>query len=121
VVVLSQTAELHRIGGIWFEVRRAPLPDPEYRPVVRKVGRPRNPYSRSSDEVVVEVVVRQLVTPTVVDIVTGQPVAAGPELDQHDAWREYRKAVPSRTYAAYRRQLSRAELRQHGLQNQAAG
>lgn len=119
VVALSETVELRRIGGVWFEVRRAPLPEPEYRPVLRHVRRPRNPYSRSSDEVIVEVVVRQLVTPTVVDIVTGQPVAAGPELDQQDAWREYRKAVPTRTYAVFRRQLSRTELRRYGLENDA--
>lgn len=119
VVVLSEAVELRKIGGIWFEVQRAPMPEPEYRAVLRQVRKQRNPYRRCSDEIIVEVVVRQLVTPAVVDIVTGQPVAAGPELDQHDAWREYRKAVPARTYAACRRQLSRAELRRHGLQNDA--
>ena len=119
VIVLSEMVELRRFNGIWFEVQRAALPQPEYIPLRRQIRKRRNPYSWPPAEISVDVVVRQLITPAVVDIVTGKPVTAGPELDEHDAWREYRKAVPSRTYAASRRQLSRAELRRHGLQNAA--
>ena len=58
---------------------------------------------------------RQLVPPAVRDIVTGLAVRAGPELDEPRGWAEHRRAHPSRTYAVSKRQLSRVELRRHGL------
>ena len=59
----------------------------------------------------------QLVTQAVRDAVTGEAVLAGPEIDDHEARRRYRKAHPERVYAAAKRQLSRRKRRRHGLTN----
>jgi hypothetical protein len=115
---LSATCELRNISGGWYEVRLAPLPAPEYRPVRRTVKRPARPYDRSSPERTAEVLLYQLVTPAVRDVVTGEAVTAGPEVDDHDSWRRYRQDRPERVYAVAKRQLSRRELRRHGLRNQ---
>ena len=74
-------------------------------------------YLTDSPMVEREVVVRQLVTPAVVDVVSGRPVRAGPELDDELSRRAYCKEHPDRTYAVAKRQLSKAELRRHGLSN----
>jgi hypothetical protein len=107
---LDDRHELRRLDGIWFAVELAPLPDPDYRPVSRKLETASGKRPR-------EVVVRQLVTPAVYDVVTGAAICAGPELDEPRAWAAYRKAHPARVYAVGKRQLSRAELRRHGLTN----
>jgi hypothetical protein len=97
-IALSPTAELRRICGVWYEVALAPLPAPEYR--ASPVG-------------------RRLVTPAVRDAVAAGPVLAGPEFDRPTDWRIFRAANPNRTYAVAKRQLSRRELRSHGLTNMA--
>jgi hypothetical protein len=115
-VAVDDRRELRRLGGIWFEIRLAALPDPEYRAVARPEPLAAlGPPTRKGREVVV----RQLVTAAVHDIVSGQAVCAGPELDEPRAWAAYRKARPDRRYAVNKRQLSRAELRRHGLANMA--
>lgn len=112
-VVITEARELRRLNGLWFEVVLAPLPAPEYRTVLRPAaaspsGKPR------------EAAFRQLVTPAVVDAVSGKAVCAGPELDEAPAWKAYRQAQPSRSYAVSKRQLSRSELRRYGLANAVA-
>ena len=109
VMPLDADRELRRLGGLWFEVRLAPIPEPEYRAVTRCVSSDGKPPR--------EVVVRQIVTPAVHDAVTGAAVWAGPELDEPRAWDAYRKAHPRRLYAVAKRQVSRAELRRYGLTN----
>jgi hypothetical protein len=106
-VSLTEDCELRRLRGLWFAVRLAPLPKPEYRTVTR-------PARGARDQAIT---VRQLVTPAVRDIVTGLAVCAGPEIDEPRGWAEHRRAHPSRTYAVSKRQLSRVELRRHGLAN----
>nr|WP_313040747.1 hypothetical protein [Brevundimonas diminuta] len=114
---LASFRELRRIGGIWYEVRLAPLPEPEYRPVIRSVNQKVRPYRVVSPMRMIEVRVHQLVTPAVQDAVTGEAVLAGPESDDHDSWKRYRQDRPERVYAVAKRQLSRRELRRHGLSN----
>ena len=109
--------EFRQLRGIWFEVRLATLPCAEYRAVSRTIEQPQHRYGPSGRVRKVEVVVRQLVTPAVVDVVTGAPVNAGPDIDEASAWDAFRKQNPRLIYAAGKRQLSRAELRRHGLQN----
>lgn len=118
-VRFSPLCELRRIGGVWYEVRLAPLPEPEYRPVVRTVKQRINPYAAASPERTMQFRLHQLVTPAVQDIVSGDAVLAGPEIDDHDSWRRYRETRPERVYAIAKRELSRRELRMHGLKNEA--
>ncbi|MBA4793650.1 MAG: hypothetical protein H2041_08295 [Phenylobacterium sp.] len=113
VMPLDDNRELRRLGGLWFEVRLAPLPEPEYRAVTRSVSSHGKPPREAS--------LRQLVTPAVHDAVTGAAVCAGPELDEPRAWEAYRKAHTRRLYAVAKRQVSRAELRRYGLTNDPAG
>jgi len=110
-VGLTEDRELRRLKGLWFEVRLARLPKPEYCTVTRPV-RGAGSTARAR-----EITDRQLVTPAVRDIVTGLAVCAGPEIDEPRGWAEHRRAHPSRTYAVSKRQLSRVELRRHGLAN----
>jgi hypothetical protein len=116
-VRLSPRLELRNVAGVWFEIALAPLPQPEYRRVRREQKQPTNPYDAASPERTVEVWVHQLVTPAVRDAVTGEAVLAGPEIDDHELRRRYGEAHPERVYAAAKRQLSRRELRRHGLTN----
>lgn len=114
---LSPLCELRRIGGVWYAVRLAPLPDPEYRAVIRSVKQKVRPYRPISPVRTLEVRVHQLVTPAVQDAVTGEAVLAGPESDDHESWKRYRRDRPERVYAVAKHQLSRRELRRHGLSN----
>lgn len=112
-VAVSDHREFRRLDGLWFEITLATLPSPEYRTVLR-------PAAPSPSGQAREAAVRQLVTPAVVDAVSGKAVCAGPELDDDRAWKAFRQAHPSRTYALSKRQLSRSELRRHGLTNSVA-
>ena len=112
-VSLTEDRELQRLRGLWFEVRLAQLPRPEYRTVTRPA---RGAGSTAGAR---EITVRQLVTPAVRDIVSGLAICGGPEIDEPRGWAQYRRAHPSRTYAVSKRQLSRMELRRHGLANAA--
>lgn len=78
------------------------------------------PWAVSSPERTVEVRLHQLTTPAVRDGVTGEAVPVGPEIDDHESWRRYRKDRPERVYAVSKRQLSGRELRRHGLSNPVA-
>lgn len=114
---LAPLRELRCIAGLWYEVRLAPLPEPEYQPVMRAMKQRLKPWVASSPERIVEVRLHQLVTSAVHDAVTGQAIPAGPEVDDHQSWRRYRERHPERVYAIAKRQLSRGELRRHGLSN----
>jgi hypothetical protein len=116
---LAALCELRRVAGIWYEVRLAPLPEPEYRTVGRSLKQRLKPCSESSPVRTMDVQLRQLTTPAARDAVTGEAVTAGPEFDDHESWHRYRNDHPERVYAVAKRQLSRRELRQHGLENQA--
>lgn len=118
-VRLADNLELRKIAGHWYEITLGRLPEPDYRPVARLLKQPTRPYAATSSMRVVEVVVRQLVTPAVTDAVTGKPVFSGPEIDETDAWRRYRAENPDGCYATGKRQLSRRELRHHHLRNDA--
>jgi hypothetical protein len=118
LVRLSALRELRKIDGVWFEVTMAPLPQPEYRRVRRQVKQPVNPYDPAAPERTVEIWAHQLITPGVRDAVTGATVLAGPEVDDHARRRSYEAEHPERVYAVGKRQLSRRELRRHGLTNE---
>src|SRR5262249_14889113 len=84
-IALAFDRELRCIDGLWFEVTLAPLPEPEYRehrelrPIAlnwRAGGRP---------IVEMEMKVRRLATPAVVDVVAGALVPAGPDTDESSA------------------------------------
>ena len=117
-VRLADNLELRNIAGHWYEITLGRLPEPDYRPVERLLKQPSRPYAAASSVRMVEVVVRQLVTPAVRDVVTGKPVLSGPEIDEREAWRRYRAENPDRCYAIGKRQLSRRELRHHHLKNE---
>ena len=108
-VRLSDECELRRLVGLWHKVRLAPLPAPEYRAVTRPKKLPNGG--------IVEVVVRQLATPAVFDVVTGEAVVCGPEIDDAEGRKRHTAGRPARTYAVAKRQLSNRELRRHGLAN----
>jgi hypothetical protein len=116
-IALALDRELRRVGGLWYEVTLARLPEPEYRAVceVRKVALKR--FARTSPVIEMEMTVRRLVTPAVRDVVSGDGVQAGPAIDDEREWIEYRRTHPDRRYAVGKRTLSRTELRRHGLRN----
>ena len=109
--------EHRKLEGIWYQVRLAPLPEPTYRAVRRKVPAQEESNGSQGGRTEIESIFRQLATPAVVDVVTGLPVKAGPETDDERAWTDFRKACPERLYAVAKRQLARTELRKHGLSN----
>ena len=117
-VALSSQRELRRIEGLWYEIALAPLPQPEYRSFVEQRKIPQKLYARSSPTVEMEMRVRRLVTPAVIDAVSGKAVPCGPEIDAPETWAEYRKRYPDGKHAVAKRSLSRRELRQHGLANE---
>ena len=82
---------------------------------LRKVALKR--YQRNGPTIEIEVNIRRLVTPAVLDLVTGRSIPTGPDVDEEAAWREYRRSYPDPRYAIGKRQLSRKELRRHGLAN----
>jgi hypothetical protein len=116
-IALAADRELRRIDGLWYEVALAPLPEPAYRAFeeVRKLAL--KVYARRSPVIEVEVKVRRLVTPAVIDAVSGGAVPAGPETDDERSWAEYRRTHPDRRFALGKRTLSRTELKRHGLRN----
>jgi hypothetical protein len=118
-IELSATRALHRIDGIWYEVVLAPLPKPEYRlrAELERVTLKRSYGARP----VVEMWVtrRRLANGPVFDVARRVYVQLGPAVDDHSDWRWYRRDHPERRYAATKRQLSRKELRRHGLENRS--
>jgi hypothetical protein len=118
-IELSATRALHRIDGIWYEVALAPLPEPEYR---LSAERERVALKRSfGTRPVVEMWVtrRRLANGPVFDVARRVHIPLGPAIDKDWAWCRYRRDYPDRRYAVTKRQLSRKELRRHGLANQA--
>jgi hypothetical protein len=116
-VPLADECELRCIGGVWYEVRLAHLPNPEYRPCREIQKRPLKPYNPRSPVIEIEMSVRRLLTPAVRDVATGSLIEAGPLIDDAAGWNAYRRARPDRRYTISKRTLSRRELRQHGLSN----
>lgn len=117
-IALSVDRELRRVDGIWYEMRMAPLPKPVYRAFSEtRLLRLKSSASRSP-VVSLSVTVRRLVTPPVRDAMRAL-IPAGPETDDQANWEAYRKRYPDRRYAIAKRVLSRAELRRHGLRNEA--
>jgi hypothetical protein len=120
-IELSSARELRRVDGIWYEITLAPLPRPEYRSFteLRKVALKR--YQRNSPVIEMEVNVHRLISPAVLDVVTGRSIPVGPEIDEETAWREYQRGYPDRRYAISKRQVPKKELRRHGLANVDSG
>jgi len=116
-IPLGPEAELRRIDGFWYEIRLAPLPEPEYVAFISREtipGRQRSPRV----SVPIDVVKRLLNTAPVEDVVSRTLIPAGPTIDTPAGWRAYRNAYPDRRYAIAKRRLSRAELRRHRLADQ---
>ncbi len=113
-VRLSDEIELQRIDGLWFEVRLAPVPTPEYRvcemTVQRKLGF--HPNARS---VALDLKIRRLISAPVRDLITGKLIPLGPPVDTETNWRYHRFHHPERHYAVSKRSLSHKELKRHGL------
>ncbi len=107
---------LRKIDGIWYEVTFADLPKPEYRAYLVLEEVARSVYFDSAMRLI-ERVVRRLVTPGCFDVVTGEAVLAGPPTDDEASRKRYLAEHPERRYAIAKRQLSRRELRRHGLSN----
>lgn len=118
-VALAPDRELRRIAGFWYELRLAPLPEPVYRNVAERRSVPLRPHHRRSPIADSEITARYLITLSVRDAATGELVAVGPDVDEPRAWAEYRRQHPDRRYAVAKRRLSKAELRRHGLRDQA--
>jgi hypothetical protein len=113
-VDLSADRALQRIDGTWYELTLARLPDPEFRPT--REMRPHRWHPKK-----IEVTVRRLVSPPVLDAALGKAIPVGPSIDTTAAWRQYDCDHPGRRYARAKRQLSRTELRRHGLANLMQG
>ena len=116
-IELSKTCQLRRMNGIWYEITLAPLPEPEYELFVQVRNVHFRRYKLNGSLTENEVSTQRLVSPPVFDVATGQAVYAGPEIDTETAWRWYRRDHPDRRYAVAKRQLSRRQLRRHGLEN----
>jgi hypothetical protein len=80
-IELADDSELRLISGLWYHVRLAPLPEPVYH-VFREVRtRFRNGYSRLGGTFEVELNVRRLVSPNVLDVVTREWIAHSDDRD----------------------------------------
>jgi hypothetical protein len=108
--------ELRKLGGVWYEVTFARLPEPEYESYRIVEAVPKTHYFDSPVHLV-EKTVWRLVTPGCFDVVTGESVLAGPKTDDEPSRQSYRAGNPLHRDASAKRQLSRRELRQHGLSN----
>jgi hypothetical protein len=115
-ILLTADRELRLVDGFWYEVRLAPMPEPEYRAYRETQKRRLKPYGLSQI-VDLDLVVRRLITPAVQDAVTGALIEVGPATDDPVSWRMYRRAHPDRRYTTAKCMLNRQELRRHGLQN----
>lgn len=116
-IVLGTDCELRLVSGIWYHVQLAPMPEAIYR-IYREVQtRYRNGYSARGGTYEMEINVGRLVTPGVRDVVTGELIAVGPDIDDIKGWKRYRHEHPSRFYPVAKRTLSYRELRRHGVAN----
>jgi len=118
-IQLKADLELRMIEGLWYAIRFARMPEPEYREFqeTRKVPlkrcEPDGPYAE------IEVVVRRLAGPAVKDVVTGDAVPVGPAVDEPKARAEFDKTHPERMYAVGKRRLSGKVLRRYGIEDRA--
>ena len=117
---IGQRSELRLIGGLWYEIRLAPSPELVYRTYHETHKLQLKPYDRKSPIIEIEIKVRRLITPAVQDAVSGAMIAAGPETDDEESWKRYRRKQPDRYYAIAKRVISRRELRRHRLSNASA-
>ncbi|MBN9529828.1 MAG: hypothetical protein J0H82_26710 [Alphaproteobacteria bacterium] len=108
--------QLRKIEGLWYEVIFAELPPPEYRAYLVLEEVLRSIYFDSPVRLI-ERVVRRLITPGCFDVVTGEAILAGPPTDDEASRKRYLAEHPERRYAIAKRQVSRRELRRHGLSN----
>jgi hypothetical protein len=116
-ISLGEDRELRLISSIWYEVRLAPLPVPEYRTYRELQKRPLKPHDRRSPVIEVELTVRKLATPAVRDVVINALIEVGPPIDDEAGRKAYQRTQPDRRYAIAKRALSRRELRRRGLDN----
>jgi hypothetical protein len=116
-IEISAMRALQRIDRISYEVALAPLPKPEYRlrAELERVTLQRSHGTRS----VVDMWVtrRRLANGPVFDVARRAHIQLGPGVDNDTGWYWYRRDYPDRRYAVAKRQLSRRELRRHGLEN----
>lgn len=114
-VVLDGMHELKLIGGIWYEVTYAPLPEPIYREFdeIRHIRK--RPWDRNSPTVDYPVKVRRLISRPVFDVVLGTERNVGPPIDENGSAAEFRRKY--QCYARDKRQASRKLLRRYGLSN----
>ncbi len=115
-IALAPDRELRLIDGLWYEVRLASMPEPEFKTFLEMQTRPLKPYGKSP-MVELEVEVRRLATPAVWDVVAGALVEVGPAIDAPKSWQAYRQTHPDRRYATAKRMLNHQELKRHGLHN----
>jgi hypothetical protein len=120
-IALADDCELRRVEGIWYEVRLAPLPSPEYRPYRETQKRRLKSYDPNSPVIELDLTVRRLATPAVRDVVTKSLVDTGPPIDDEAGWKTYRRAQSDHRYAVAKRALSHRELRRHRLSNRPEG
>lgn len=116
-VVLDGMHELKLIGGIWFEVTYAPLPDPVYREFDELRYLRRHLWAHTPPTVAYPVKVRRLISRPVFDVVLGVKINLGPPIDDNGMVAVFRRQHPR--YARDKRQASKKLLRRHGLRNTA--
>jgi hypothetical protein len=97
------------------------LPEAVYRTSRDVQTRKLKRWMTNSPVISVEVVVRRLVTPAVIDVATRALIPVGPEIDDEAGWKAYRRQRPDRHYAVGKRTLPTADLRRYGLQNLPLG
>jgi hypothetical protein len=115
-ITLAADREIRLIDGVWYEVRLAPLPEPEYRPYRETRKLRLKPYGPSKI-VDVALTVRRLITPAVWDVVACTLIEVGPATDDPTSRQAYARAHPDRRYATAKRMLGRQELRRFRLSN----
>jgi len=119
-IALTTNRELRLIGGIWYDVVLAPLPEPTYRAYRELVKLPLVPYRSDGRFFEAEMEVRRLISPAVRDVASGRLIEVGPSVDNLQQWKEYRRDHPDRHYAIAKRTLSKHELHRQGLRNHLA-
>lgn len=104
--------ELRRIAGVWYEVTLAPLPEPEYGPMmVREYSFGRQWAADGTRPEYIERPARRLLTPAVYDVAEERWVYAGPQRDEPWLWRKHRREHSNRRYAIAKRALKRGVLK----------
>lgn len=116
-VALTTDRELREVDGIWYEAQLASLPNPQYRAATEVRYVPAKGRGKAGRVTQIEVPIRRLITPAVRDAITGEAILAGPELDDAQAWHNYKQRHGDRRYVIAKRQISTTELRRHGLTN----